>query len=123
LQVTFGYGAEHRLGPLEAIADTGADATIVPEIIAQQLKAIPLNPGQLETQWGDIHPITIYLLDLEVNKQHLPGIVIAGDPEASEIVLGRNVLNKLSLFLDGPKQHTDVLDEATANRLRARRQE
>ena len=107
------------LGPLEAIVDTGADATIVPEVIAQQLRAIPLNPGQLETQWGDVHPVTIYLLDIEIGNQRLPGIVVAGDSETNEIVLGRNVLNKLPLFLDGPLQKTDVLDELTTSRLRS----
>jgi hypothetical protein len=44
LQVAFGYGPVSRwLGPFEAIVDTGADATIVPETIAQQLRAAPLN--------------------------------------------------------------------------------
>jgi predicted aspartyl protease len=100
--------------------DTGADATIVPEDIARQLKATPLNPAQLETQWGDVHPVTIYLLDINVGDLRLPGVVVAGDPDSGEIVLGRNVLNKLSLFLDGPAQQTDLLDDATVKRLRAR---
>jgi predicted aspartyl protease len=123
LQVTFGHGdGPPSVGPHEAVIDTGADATIVPEAIAQQLKAIPLNAGQLETQWGDIHPVTIYLLDIRINDQLLPNIVVAGDSEANEIVLGRNVLNKLALFLDGPQQKTEVLNAQITNRLRARRE-
>lgn len=122
LHVIFGHGGQRPwLGPFEAIVDTGADATIVPEAIVQRLRAIPLNPGQLETQWGDVHQVTIYLLDIEVSNQRLPGIVTAGDPEADEIVLGRNVLNKLPIFLDGPMQQTDVLDDLTAGRLRTRK--
>jgi predicted aspartyl protease len=120
LPVAFRYTERPWLGPFEAIADTGADATIIPESIAQRLRATPLNPGRLETQWGDIHPVTIYLLDIQVSGQSLPGIVVAGDPETDEIVLGRNVLNTLPLLLDGPEQQTDVLDDSTMKRLRAR---
>lgn len=120
LPVAFRYGERPWLGPFEAIVDTGADATIIPESIAQRLRATPLNPGHLETQWGDIHPVTIYLLDLQVDGRTLPGIVVAGDPETDEIVLGRNALNKLPLLLDGPELQTEALDDATIQRLRAR---
>ena len=104
----------------EAIVDTGADATIIPDDIARRLKASPLNPARLETQWGDVHPVTMYLLDLQIGDVRLPSVVVAGDPETEEIILGRNVLNKLALFLDGPAQQTDMLDDATVKRLRAR---
>jgi predicted aspartyl protease len=123
LTVTFGYGGERPwLGPFEVIVDTGADATIVPEDIPLQLKAIPLNPAQIKTQWGDIHSVTMFLLDIQIGDQHLGGIVTAGAPESDEIILGRNVLNKLPLFLDGPRQQSEVLDDATVRRLRARSQ-
>ncbi len=122
LPVTSGYGGERpQIGPFDGIVDTGADATIVPEDIPQRLKATPLNPGQLETQWGDVHPVTIYLLDIEIDGHRLPGIIVAGDPESGEVVLGRSVLNTLALFLDGPGRQTDILDDATVKRLRTLR--
>lgn len=121
LPVSFGYGEERRLPEtFEAIVDTGADTTIVPDDIARRLKASPLNPAQLETQWGDIHPVTMYLLDIQIGDMRLPSVVVAGNPETDEIILGRNVLNKLALFLDGPAQQTDMLDDVTVKRLRAR---
>ena len=52
LSVAFRYGERPWLGPFEALVDTGADATIIPESIAERLRAAPLNPGHLETQWG-----------------------------------------------------------------------
>ncbi|MBI5301959.1 MAG: retroviral-like aspartic protease family protein [Chloroflexi bacterium] len=123
LQASFGYGNAGRLPEtFEAIVDTGADATIVPEDIARRLRASPLNPAHLETQWGDVHPVTMYLLDIQIGEVNLPSVVVAGDPESDEIILGRNVLNKLALFLDGPAQQTDVLDDTMVNRLRHRRQ-
>ncbi|MBI3914386.1 MAG: retroviral-like aspartic protease family protein [Chloroflexi bacterium] len=121
LRVRLGYAGNQPLSDsYEAIVDTGADATIVPEEVARKLKATPLNPGQLLTQWGDSHPITIYLLDVQIGDLVLPGVVVAADAETDEVVLGRNILNKLPLFLDGPLQQTDLLDDETVKRLRAR---
>lgn len=43
------------------------------------------------------------------------------DEVGDEIILGRDVLNKLPIFLDGVLQQMDVLDEAVAQRLRPKR--
>jgi hypothetical protein len=37
------------------------------------------------------------------------------------VILGRNLLNMLPLFLDGPQQQTHLVDDATLRRLRGRR--
>jgi predicted aspartyl protease len=122
LQIMLGRRGERpSLGPLEAILDTGADATIIPEAIAEQINAVPLDAGQLVSQWGEAHPVNIYVLEIEIEGVRLPGVVVAGDAQANEIILGRNVLNKLPLFFDGPAEQTEMLDDATVRRLRARR--
>lgn len=105
---------------LEAIVDTGADMTLVPARIMRQLEAIGVLETQLVSQWGDSHPVTLYLIDLNIDDLRLPGVYVAADDTATEIILGRNVLNKLPLFLDGPHLQTEALDDATASRLRAR---
>lgn len=70
---------------------------------------------------GERRPIASYYVDLQLNDLTLPNVRVAGDRLANEIILGRNVLNKLPLLLDGREQQTDLLDDATARRLRARR--
>lgn len=77
-----------------------------------------MNVGQLKTQWGDVHPVTLYLLDLEIENQLFPAIIVAGDAENDEIILGRNILNKLALLLDGPQQSTQTLSDVILWRLR-----
>lgn len=122
LSVYFGYGDRQPwLGPYSAIVDTGADATIVPETIPLRLRAMPLNPVNLVTQWGESHPATAYLIHVGIGDLHLSGIVVAGDPASHEIILGRNLLNRLALLLDGPQLEADVLDGAALQRLRSRR--
>ncbi len=107
-------------GPYDAIVDTGADGTILPKEIAIRVGAVPMKPVRLESHWGDEHYATEYVVELEIEEFRLSGIMVAGDPHSTEIILGRNVLNKLPLFLDGPQLQTHLLSEATTNRLRAR---
>ncbi|MBI5650440.1 MAG: hypothetical protein HZC40_08355 [Chloroflexi bacterium] len=47
----------------------------------------------------------------------MPGIEVVGvedesaeDDQAQEIILGRNVLNRLILLLDGPNEQTEILE-------------
>jgi len=48
------------------------------------------------------------LVDIEANGMTLPGMLVVGDDTGDEVVLGRNVLNRLHLALDGPAQVAEV---------------
>ncbi len=48
-------------------------------------------------------------IDIRLNGVTLPGISVIGDERGSEVILGRDVLNRLRLFLDGPGRTTDIL--------------
>ncbi len=103
---------------LKGIVDTGADMTIIPTGFLRRLKTRPVASGQLRGQWGDLHPVDFYILDLIVEHQVMPGIRVAGDDSANEILIGRNLLNKLAIFLDGPTEHAGLLSDSLVNRLR-----
>lgn len=59
---------------------------------------------------------TIYLIDLHLASGVLPDIEVVGvnddvdEFENEDIILGRNVLNKLILLLEGPQQQTTILE-------------
>ena len=103
-----------------AIVDTGADMTIAPAEILIALQAQDVQESNLVSQWGDAHPVVLYLVDLEIDDQIYPGVLVAGDETTEEIILGRNLLNMLPLFLDGPQQQTRLVDDATVRSLRRR---
>jgi hypothetical protein len=46
---------------------------------------------------------------LDIAGHHLPGVEVVADDLAADVLLGRNVLNRLILLLDGPDGMTDVL--------------
>lgn len=108
-------------GPFEAIVDTGADLTIFPIALLHRVKARSTGEGQLRTAFGDVHAITFFLVDLQIEDIILPAVLVASDRSVQEITLGRNVLNKLALLLDGPEQETQILHELELKRLRAKR--
>lgn len=95
--------------------------TIAPADLLTDLQAQELQETNLISQWGDRHPVILYIVDLELDSQVLPGVLVAGDESAEEVILGRNVLNLLPLFLDGPQHQTHLLDDAKTRRLRTHR--
>ena len=48
-------------------------------------------------------------MNIVVAGELLPAVPVVADRRGKEIILGRNVLNKLILLLDGLHQQTDVL--------------
>ena len=115
------HSEAERLGPVTALLDTGADVTLVPLALLEQIGAGEGGLVAIRTHFGQVHHAQHYLISIEVDGVLLPGVYVVGDDYGEDVILGRDVLNKLPLFLDGPQQQTDVLDDATANRLRARR--
>jgi predicted aspartyl protease len=98
-------------GPLLALVDTGADITLVPLAHLEQVGAPELDEVRLRSHWGSSTMVTTYLVDIEIHARVLPDIEVVGDLHGDTILLGRNVLNKLLLLIDGPRQITDVLSK------------
>ena len=97
-----------RSRPLIALVDTGADATMVP---AHQIKPLGVqidNRKVLRSPWGERYPVNVYLLDVEVGDLRLPLIEVVADDRGDEVILGRNVLNRLVMVLDGPRQVLEI---------------
>jgi predicted aspartyl protease len=92
------------IGPLRALVDTGADATIVPSRHIRPLGLQVDNRKYLRTQFGERIKVDVYLLDVGIGPILLPLIEIVADETGREIIIGRNLLNKLTLTLHGPKQ-------------------
>lgn len=51
----------------------------------------------------------MFPVDMGVGSLRLPAVEVVGDEQGDEIILGRNVLNRLRLLLDGPGTLLKVL--------------
>jgi hypothetical protein len=101
--------SDHWGGPFTAIVDSGADFTIIPLALMKSLDAPVIRPAVLSSQWRDKHSVYIYKVDIRVGEITLPAMDAAGDPFSDEIILGRNVLNRLDLRLEGPALRTHLM--------------
>lgn len=106
------------VGPFSAIVDTGSDATIVPQDYLDDLGAEETAPGWLIGITGDRQAVALYFVDIYVGSLSSPGIRVIADRIGKDIVLGRDMLNRHPLFLDGPREETVLLEDAVVRRLR-----
>jgi predicted aspartyl protease len=81
----------------------------VPIDVVRQLRAGAVTLKTLRGYTGSRRSVRTYLVDVEVGPITLPGIEIVGDEAADEVLLGRDVLNKLRMLLDGPGRQIHVL--------------
>jgi len=103
IDVTFITAAEYlRTQSFVALVDSGADATIVPIRYLDEIHAPPTVEMIARSQWGERRRVMLYLVDVSVGDVTLPGIEVIGDEFVDEVVLGRDVLNKLVVVLNGP---------------------
>ncbi len=111
LQIWLGYPEESlKLGPIKAIIDTGADATILPRPLLDELDAPFVDDAWLSSQWGESFAVKTFTVDIGLGNLRLPSVRVVADERSDEIILGRNVLNRLRLLLDGPKQETELIE-------------
>lgn len=105
-----------QTGPLPALVDTGADFTMVPLHWLLQIEAPEIRSAYVRGLWSERQLITLYLVDIHLETGILAGAEVIGidsteehfDDADEEIILGRNVLNKLFLLLEGPNQLTHI---------------
>jgi len=98
------------VGPLQALVDTGADVTLVPQHYIQLLKVQVDDRKYLRTQWDDRKVVDIHFLDVGIGDIRLPCVEVVADEWGETVIVGRNILNKLAIMLDGPKQVLEILD-------------
>ena len=97
--------------PKNGLLDTGSDGSLVPIAYLRQIFALALTDTHICSHWGEWRSAQLFVVDLELNGLRLPGVFVVGDEQGNEIVLGRNVLNKLRLLLNGPDSQTEILPQ------------
>ncbi len=101
-EVTLAVSATEERVTLSGVVDTGADATLIPLKHLRALGARRVFEAGLRSQWGERRIVFLYLVDVSIGGVVLPGVYVVGDEMGDEVVIGRDVLNRLRLTLDGP---------------------
>lgn len=110
LEIRLGYPGERlSIGPLAAIIDTGADGTLIPLALVDKLGAPFVDDIRIRSHWEEWRNVQLFTVDVGIGDIRLPAIEVVGDPAGIEIVLGRNLLNRMAMILDGPENLVELL--------------
>ncbi|MBI1295683.1 hypothetical protein GC175_12085 [bacterium] len=99
-----------RMGPFDALVDTGADGTFVPISILEALE-VPVAYSLHVRSHLSSSPqrMPVFTVDIVLfGSILLPSIDVVGDPRGDSVIVGRNVLNLGHVYLAGPKQTIEV---------------
>jgi predicted aspartyl protease len=80
--------------------DTGADITVIPPSLVDDLQLIPEMPIVMTSYDGIETKRTAYFVDLEIAGHKLESIEVVAAPR-DNILLGRDVLNHFFITLNG----------------------
>jgi len=86
----------------EAFVDSGADWTIVPTSLIEQIAAVGWDRAWLHSQWGEPRLVHRYEIDLRIADRTFPSLLVVEDNQGEEVILGRNFLQYVRVMLDGP---------------------
>lgn len=101
-------GRHAALATFEAIIDTGADSTLIPIDILEQIAAPHIDQAYLRGITGTREPVDLYLVTVQIAGVTINGIRAAALPMGGATILGRDVLNHLHLALVGIATTTEV---------------
>ena len=91
------------LSDVPMLIDTGADATLLPQEYVEQLRVEPDENTLYEVQGfdGEIKFAKMVKLELYFLERKFAGQFLLLDQPMG--ILGRNILNSISILLDGPR--------------------
>ena len=91
-----------------AKVDTGADRTVIPTVLAERLQLDEVERREFEGLGG--YRVSLALLDVLITVRGCPPVWVTAAGSAGEpyILLGRDVLNRYKIVLDGPNQRLVV---------------
>jgi len=110
LKVQFGTPEEMRFTAMvDGMVDTGADMTVAPLKLMRAIRATVGGLQSIRSQWGEARAVKIYMVDVKVEGINFPGIWVVGDEHSQEVVLGRNLLNRMKITLDGLTEQLEIV--------------
>ena len=86
-----------------ALVDTGADGTFVPTELLEALHLPIVYMTNVRSHLGErLHRVPIHKVDFVLFETiRLPNIEVVADDWGNQIIIGRNLLNKIHIHLDG----------------------
>lgn len=110
VEITIGNPENGMNQDLLAIIDSGSDGTIVPLRALHRLGLPRIGWINSRGISGISYRLPVYLVELQIGGNFFGEIRVTGDRQ-NQIILGRNVLNWLTVTLDGLGQMLTIVDQ------------
>jgi hypothetical protein len=94
-------GTEQR--DLAAQLDSAADRTLVPEALVESLDLPRIGTILIGGVGGVTHSMPSYLIEVKIHDLAPIPVEVVANPGESWVLLGRDVLNRYRIVLDGPQ--------------------
>ena len=96
-----------RRRAISALLDTGSDITAIPNSLIAPLQLYPIGQIRLESVEGTTTTVLTYAVQLVIGGIAIPRheVILTG---LEFVVVGRDVLNRFYLLLNGPEQTFDL---------------
>jgi hypothetical protein len=88
---------------LPAQLDTAADFSAIPAGLVERLQLVQLDDAPIAGFGGHVTLAPIYLVELGVQPFGAEIVRVLADREEPFVLLGRDVLNRYKILLDGPQ--------------------
>jgi predicted aspartyl protease len=95
---------------LSALLDSGADGTMIPRRILQEINAPYQEQLVMRGVTGESEIVDTYLVVIEIGPYTTYGIQAIAIGDYEEAIIGRDVMNNLVITLDGLAQETIIAD-------------
>jgi predicted aspartyl protease len=108
VEVGLGRPGSRKEEAIVAIIDSGADGTLIPIDLLEQVEARYVGDARLRGISGASQAASVYLASLHIGSETLSIVRVLATPEGSEPILGRNVLQYLVVTLNGPAGVSEI---------------
>lgn len=105
-------GTSIRVENLPAQIDTAADRTILPKELVQDLELEEDGKFLFQGFTGEVVELPVFLIAVQIHDLPVVLVRAAMGVVETHLLLGRDVLNRFRLLLDGPQRVLEI-DHAT----------
>ena len=110
-----GYNSVLGQHSLQAMVDSGADATMIPLPVLNAIGAVYKESAWMRGTASGRVEVDLYLAAIRIGSNLIDGLHVIGIPASGEAVIGRDVLNQLVVTLNGLASVTEI--QSYADRL------
>jgi predicted aspartyl protease len=88
--------------------DTAADLTVIPAGLVDELGLLPLDSVSALGFGGHLVTLPTFLVEIQIRDMSAAIVKVIASPDEPYTLLGRDVLNRFSILLDGPNLVLEV---------------